>query len=153
MAFPGHPFPNPPVHFHLGTNPPPKTGKVTSERAWLESGPYTRSMQFTVHSQTLHPSRRQVNIAPTLTESLPKHLGALFPADFPSVKSARQGGGVPRPPPNRTINRKLILQRNQRLSPREVEAGQTKGDVHFIPLNLGSKGRTTHLFLLHFYIN
>ena len=50
-------------------------------------------------------------------------------------------------------HRKLILQRNQRLSPREVEAGQTKGDVHFIPLNLGSKGRTTHLFLLHFYIN
>ena len=33
-----------------------------------------------------------------------------------------------------------------------MEAGQTKGNVHFIPLNLGSKGRTTHLFLLYFYI-
>lgn len=105
MALPGHPFPNPPVHFHLGTSLPPKTGKVTSERAWLGSGPYTRSMQFTEHSQTLHPSRSQANIAPTLTESLPEHLGASFPADFPSVKSARQGGGCPGPqeadPPSR----------------------------------------------------
>lgn len=31
-----------PVCFHLGTNLPPKTGKVTSKRAWLESGPYAR---------------------------------------------------------------------------------------------------------------
>lgn len=83
----------------------PQRSKVTSERARLGSGPYARSMQFTEHSQTLRPSRRQVNTSPALTEPLPEHLGALFPADFPSVKSARQGGGCPGPqgadPPSR----------------------------------------------------
>ena len=34
----------------------------------------------------------------------------------------------------------------------KAEVGQTKGDVYFISLILGPKGRTTHLLLLHVYI-
>ena len=98
----------------------PQGSKVTSERARLGSGPYARSMQFTEHSQTLRPSRRQVNTSPALTEPLPEHLGALFPADFPSVKSARQGGGVPRPPRGRPTVQAPSL-------PRPPRAEQSRG--------------------------
>ena len=98
----------------------PQRSKVTSERARLGSGPYARSMQFTEHSQTLRPSRRQVNTSPALTEPLPEHLGALFPADFPSVKRARQGGGVPRPPRGRPTFQAPSL-------PRPPRAEQSRG--------------------------
>lgn len=106
--------PAPLVHFHLSTNLPPNTRKVTSKRAWLASGPYAR---FVLDSST-YPnipsprpprSKRQTNTVPALIELLgylssagspmAEHLGALFPGDLTSGKSTRpRKVGMPRSP-------------------------------------------------------
>lgn len=68
--------PVPLVHFHLCTSPPPKTGKVTSEWAWLGSGPYAGrcwAPRFTRTFPTPPPprSKKTAHAAPALPEFLP----------------------------------------------------------------------------------
>lgn len=97
----------------------PQRSKVTSERARLGSGPYARSMQFTEHSQTLHPSR-QVNTSPALTEPLPDTWELCSRQTSHQSRVPGKVGGVPRPPGGRPTFQAPSL-------PRPPRAEQSRG--------------------------